>query len=205
MSTVRLGPTVERRTHLMHVRRRHLPHVGSNWPQAPTTFTATATSSTVVHLTWTQTATPTNPVTTKAYEIQRTTPEDYTMADWDSPPAVSFWWIVYSTGTGIQSCDDGGLTPNTTYYYRIRAVGGENFTPTDPTTWTAVSYWVGDLASGDPGLAVTTPPAPLPPTFLSSLTVDPPNPLAGTGLSDTAVLLQWTSLTGATSYTVNLA
>jgi len=85
-------------------------------PPTPTGFSATATSTTQVALTWTASAGATQ------YEIQRSV----------NNSAFSLWTTTAST-----SINDTGLSPDTTYLYRVRATLGaaaSSYTAIDPAT-----------------------------------------------------------------------
>ncbi|MFA6958425.1 MAG: glycoside hydrolase family 44 protein [Thermoanaerobaculia bacterium] len=85
-------------------------------PPTPTGFSATATSTTQVALAWTASAGATQ------YEIQRSV----------NNSAFSLWNTTAST-----TINNAGLTPDTTYLYRVRATIGaaaSSYTAIDPAT-----------------------------------------------------------------------
>lgn len=85
-------------------------------PPTPTGFSATATSTTQVALTWTESAGATS------YEIQRSV----------NNSAFALW-----NTTASSAINDSGLSPDTTYLYRVRAKAGSAASPysaTDPAT-----------------------------------------------------------------------
>lgn len=84
-------------------------------PAAPSNFTGSATSSSQINLTWTD-----NSNNETIFEIQRSTSSSFT-----SPTTTTHNWN--STSATVT-----GLTANTTYYFRIRAVGS---TPSDVSAW----------------------------------------------------------------------
>jgi len=72
-------------------------------PAAPTGLVATAASDTEINLTWTD-----NANNESGFEIERS-------------PDGSTWALHATVGANTTSHSDTGLTPNTTYYYRVRA------------------------------------------------------------------------------------
>ncbi|MFM8911394.1 MAG: fibronectin type III domain-containing protein, partial [Flammeovirgaceae bacterium] len=103
-------------------------------PAAPTTPTATAASSTRINLTWAD-----NSNNETGFQIER------------SLTAGSGFTLIATTGANATSFGNTGLTVNTTYFYRIRAinaVGNSIYTsevsartsaPTAPTTLVATA------------------------------------------------------------------
>jgi fibronectin type 3 domain-containing protein len=72
-------------------------------PGAPTGLTATAVSTTQINLSW-------NDVTLESgYQVER------------SLDGSTGWTQVGTPGANVTSFSDTGLSPNTTYYYRVRA------------------------------------------------------------------------------------
>jgi regulation of enolase protein 1 (concanavalin A-like superfamily) len=104
-------------------------------PTAPTGLTATATSTSSVHLSWNQAAFP----AATSFIVERLGPADSDYAVIGSPTAQVF--------------DDIGLTPGTTYAYRVRAVGtagtSDASTAVNVTPWQALpAPWVdADIGS----------------------------------------------------------
>jgi hypothetical protein len=80
---------------------------GGEAPNAPSGLTATATSSTQVNLAWTD-----NSTDETGFRIQRSTDG-------------ATWATVTDTADNATSYSDTGLTAETTYYYRVRALGEE--------------------------------------------------------------------------------
>jgi fibronectin type 3 domain-containing protein len=74
-------------------------------PAAPTNLQATAASGTQVNLTWTNNAT-----NQTGFQIDRATDSGFTQN-----------LVTQTAGASATSFVDGGLTPGTTYYYRVRA------------------------------------------------------------------------------------
>jgi hypothetical protein len=137
-------------------------------PGAPTSLTATAVSASQINLSWPD-------VSGEAgFKVER------------SPDGSTGWTKIGSTAAGVLTYSDTGLTPNTTYFYRVRGTnlagdGGyspvasgttlahlfsDNFSgPTLGSAWTTVggswSQSGGVLsqtstASGDPRKAMVT-------------------------------------------------
>lgn len=79
---------------------------GGTLPAAPTGLSATAVSSSQINLAWTD-----NASDETGYRIER------------SPDGTNFTEIA-TTGAGIASHQDTGLTASTTYSYRVRAYNG---------------------------------------------------------------------------------
>jgi len=117
-------------------------------PTAPTNLTATAASSTQINLTWTNTSTATN------VTVER------------SADNVTFVLINTLAGTA-QSYSDTGLTPSTTYWYRVRAANSAGNSPYSNT-------------------ATTTTQAPAPPPTA-------PVNLTATAVSSNQINLAWTN------------
>ncbi|HUR57743.1 MAG TPA: S8 family serine peptidase, partial [Opitutaceae bacterium] len=74
-------------------------------PAAPTALTATASSPTAINLTWTD-----NSTTETGFQIERSTDN------------VTFT-LAATVGANVQSASSTDLSPSTTYYFRVRAVG----------------------------------------------------------------------------------
>lgn len=75
-------------------------------PDAPSGVTATATSSTDIGVGWNDVANETG------YKIER------------SPDGQTSWTQVATTAAGATTYSDGGLSADTTYYYRVKATNG---------------------------------------------------------------------------------
>lgn len=73
-------------------------------PAAPTNLSATTASATQVNLSWTD-----NSTNERSFVVER------------SLNGVSGWTTIYTAGINITSFSDIGLSPSTTYYYRVRA------------------------------------------------------------------------------------
>ena len=73
-------------------------------PEAPSGLGASALSSSSIRLTWTD-----NSGNEAGFKIER------------SPDGSSGWTQVQLTAAGATTWDDSGLSPGTTYYYRVRA------------------------------------------------------------------------------------
>jgi hypothetical protein len=82
-------------------------------PDAPTGLLATAVSTTQIDLGWTD-----NSSLETSYVLER------------SPNGTDGWTTVATLLANTTSYSDVGLTPETTYFYRLRAVNG-NFNSTD--------------------------------------------------------------------------
>ncbi|MEW6141884.1 MAG: C1 family peptidase [Chloroflexota bacterium] len=99
-------------------------------PLPPTGLTAIATLSTTINLTWTDRST-----NETGFKIERKTGAYGTYAE------------ITTTAAGVTSYGDTGLSANTTYYYRIRAVSNtgvseysdEAYTTTQPASITVTS------------------------------------------------------------------
>lgn len=72
-------------------------------PAAPAALAATAVGASQIHLTWNDVAAATG------FVVQR------------SPDGASGWTAIASVATGQTQFDDSGLSPNTSYFYRIVA------------------------------------------------------------------------------------
>jgi len=78
-------------------------------PAAPTSLVATAATDTQINLTWTD-----NANNESGFEIERS-------------PNGSTWALHATVGANTTSYSDTGLTPNTTYYYRVRAYNANGY------------------------------------------------------------------------------
>jgi predicted phage tail protein len=84
---------------------------GQTPPLAPSGLTAAALSTSSIHLAWTD-----NSSDETGFKVER------------SPDGTSAWTEVELTAAGVTTWDDSGLSPGTTYYYRVRAnnAGGDS-------------------------------------------------------------------------------
>jgi hypothetical protein len=78
-------------------------------PAAPTSLVATAATDTQINLTWTD-----NANNESGFEIERS-------------PDGSTWALRATVGANTTSYSDTGLTPNTIYYYRVRAYNANGY------------------------------------------------------------------------------
>ena len=77
----------------------------------------------------------------------------YRIERWAYNTASSSWgWEFVAdaaeTAENTESYDDGGRTPNTTYYYRVRAKTGNGMTEAEQGTWSTPTF--GRTAPGEP-------------------------------------------------------
>ena len=79
------------------------PTSGSGLPAAPSNLTATAVSSAQINLNWTDNAT-----NESDFRVERS-------------PDGAAWVEIATVGANVTAFTDAGLTPNTVYYYRVRA------------------------------------------------------------------------------------
>jgi hypothetical protein len=89
-------------------------------PDAPLNLTVMASTSSRINMSWTDNSTNEN-----GFSIER------------SPNGVDAWVAVGFTGGNISTYEDTGLTPNTTYHYRVSAynvIGSSSFTNTASAT-----------------------------------------------------------------------
>ena len=94
-------------------------------PLAPTSFTATYLSDTSLSLAWTD-----NASTELNFELDR------------SPNGIDTWTALADPAADATSATDTGLTVDTQYFYRLRAVnaaGNSSYATADGTT-TAVNF-----------------------------------------------------------------
>jgi fibronectin type 3 domain-containing protein len=89
----------------------------SSAPAAPSSLMATAASGTQVNLTWTNNAT-----NQTGFHIDRATDNGFTQN-----------LVTQTAGANATSFVDGGLTPGTTYYYRVRATNSAGDSPNSNT------------------------------------------------------------------------
>jgi len=75
-------------------------------PGIPQNLTATTLSATQVRLTWQRTA----PLTETTFKLERATSEDFTQN-----------LTIFNISSGVTQFDNTGLTPSTTYFYRIKS------------------------------------------------------------------------------------
>jgi hypothetical protein len=127
-------------------------------PAAPTSLAASATSSSEIDLSWTNNAT-----NASAYEVDR------------SPDGIAWSVLTTALSSTATSYQDTGLSPMTTYYYRVQAINAGG-------------------ASGYSNVAGATT-LPVPPTA--------PTGLSAAAVSTNAIDLTWTdTATNADNYTV---
>jgi hypothetical protein len=130
---------------------------------APTNLTATAVSSSQINLTWSDSNT-----TENGFTIER------------SLQSGSGFVAVGSAGKNAGSYSDSGLSPATTYYYRVQATGRKN---------TVSPY--SNVAGATTG-AVTATPTPSPtPTPTPAPTPAAPSSLAASAVSASQINLSW--------------
>lgn len=102
-------------------------------PNAPSSFTATALSSTTIRLTWTD-----NANNETGFEIERY--------------ISSVYGNIATVGANITTYDHTGLTASTTYYYRLRAynsAGGSSWVYANATTQSGSSTTLSFLPERD--------------------------------------------------------
>src|SRR5688500_4060925 len=102
-------------------------------PAAPTGLVATAASPTAIVLTWN------NVANESGYKIER-------RRDGTTDP----WTQIATTAANVTRYENTGLTPNTTYTYRVRAYNSVGNSPYSATAWAKTP--------------ATTPPPPPPPS-----------------------------------------
>jgi hypothetical protein len=112
-------------------------------PTAPSGLTAVAVSSSRISLTWVD-----NSSSETGFKVERKT------------GAAGSWAVAASTGANVTSLSDTGLTPGTTYYYRVQATSGAESSPysneASATTASAPPAITGMLpSSGGIGTSVT--------------------------------------------------
>ncbi len=117
-------------------------NVGGNIPETPTDLSPFATSSTTIEISWQDEST-----NETGFELQRKTGLTGNYATIYTAPANQ-------SGNSLVSYVDANLTPNTKYYYQVRALG-----------------LVGNSAYSDENSATTLPEPINPPTFLEVGTV----------------------------------
>ena len=76
-------------------------------PQAPSGLSVAMLSVSMLHLTWTD-----NSANETGFKVER------------SPDGTSGWTLVRDAAANTTSWNDSGLTPGTTYYYRVKAYTG---------------------------------------------------------------------------------
>jgi hypothetical protein len=85
-------------------------------PSSPGAVTAVAASSTQIDLSWTDVGTETG------YRVER------------SPDGTTDWVTVATTGQDVSGYSDTGLSPSTTYYYRVFATNAGGDSPASDVT-----------------------------------------------------------------------
>ena len=131
-------------------------------PSAPTHLTATATSSTRIRLTWKDTSS-----NESGFQIERST-------------SGGAFTLLTTVAPNVTAFSSRGLTPSTTYSYRIRAVNA-----TGHSAFTAVA------SATTPAVPTPPPPPPPPPPPTTTAPAAPTN-LAATAASSSQVNLSWT-------------
>jgi hypothetical protein len=106
---------------------------------APTTLTATATTTSTIGLSWTDTAS----TTENGFSIERS-------------PDGSAWSALATTSKGVVSYYDSSLTASTTYYYRVRAFNYAAYTSFSNTASATTSLGVPAAPSALAATATTT-------------------------------------------------
>ncbi|KQT17511.1 pectate lyase [Chryseobacterium sp. Leaf404] len=97
-------------------------------------------------------------------------------------PNGTAWTVIATLPANSTSYDETGLTPNTQYYYRVKAVNA-----TDSSVYTS-------------NASVTTPPVPSAPT--KATTPTPANNNLSVDFTNGNLLLKWTGSTNTTNFTV---
>lgn len=138
--------------------------------KAPTNLTATTASSSKINLAWSH-----DSLNETGYSIERKSGSgDFTE--------------ITETAANVNSYSDTGLTANTTYTYRVKALGnGDNVKSSD---------YSNEASAKTSNLIVIDPLIPLDPLFIE---LDAPAGLEAEAVSDSEINLDWTDESGAES------